>query len=308
VRTYRLDTDRDNVREWVVLYRFDLSEEADQEGTPIGGVIYGQEDGNSSAFTSYALNPQGDAYLCECECGAEMEDVLSRLSGPELVLRDHCGGEVARASIFYWDQDQGAYLPKGYFFGSRIEVGQDHVTVDQRLPRRAQLALRQVYRADRGRTYYGPFGQGVLAMPEKYELVGYQPEPTDVTLSPYPEKVLLAFYNHYAEGERVAEYFTEKGWQELDRCADGKCGCSTPRSGVAHVRVTYLERADGAYGEGENPGPNEAAFDLNVICERRGDRPEEETPVRWYLVRQDGRWKLDDAEMVQVGEQDQEED
>ncbi len=296
VHTYRLDANRDGDPEWVVLYRFDLVDEAGQDGDPMGGIVYQVDSKSSAVITPYELRPQGGDYLCECECVAKMEDVLSGSPGSELVIRDYCDGEITRSSIFYWDAGAEEYVPKGHFSGSRVEVTLDQVKVDRRVPHRAQLALRQSYRPKDAETYYEPFSRGILVMPEEYELVFYQAEPRDVTRSPYPEKVVFAFYNHYTSAERAAGYFTQEGWERLRHCAAGQCGCSSARSEVAYVRVTDLQPVDERQVEDEYRGPDRAVFDFDVICELRNGESEKETAVRWYLVRQDGRWKLNDAD------------
>jgi len=303
VCTYRLDANRDSNQEWVVLYRFDLPSETGHDGSPIGGVVYQPGDSSPFALTPYELRPQGGNYLCECECTAAMEDVLSGSQGPELVVRDRCNGEITKLSIFYWEPGKEEYVPRGYFSGSRVEIELNSVTVDQRLPHRAQLALRQTYRPSDGETYYEPLEQGILVMPEKYELVFYQAEPKDVKRSPYPEKVVLAFYNHYTDDQQAAEYFTEKGWEQLEQCAAGRCGCASARSEIAHVRVTNLQPEEYTYGK-NSPGSDRAVFDFNVLCEHRDGTLEDETFVRWYLVRQDDRWRLDDAEVIYTEEQE----
>jgi len=296
VRTYRFDTNRDGNQDWIVLYRFDLPAEAEQSGSPIAGVVYQSDDRGFSASTSYDLRPPDGDYLCECECSAVMEDVLSGLPGSELVVRDRCNDQVTRLTIFYWEPNEGEYLPKGHFIGSRIEVGLNSVTVDQRRPHRAQLTLRLTYHSDDNETYYGPFDQGILVAPVKYEQVCYQGELEDVALSPYPEKVVFSFYRHYTDDRWAAEHFTEEGWERLEQCAAGRCGCTSARSEIIHVRVTDLQ-------SGEDIGSDRATFDLDVVCERRDGALDDETSIRWYLVRQDGRWKLDNAEVIPAEEQ-----
>jgi len=300
VRTYRFDTNHDDKQEWIVLYRFDLPAETEQSGSPIAGIVYQLDDSSPPVLTPYELHPEGGDYLCECECIAAMEDVLSSLPGSELVVRDRCNGETTRLTIFYWEPNEEEYLPKGHFSGSRIKVELNSVTVDQRLPHRAQLALRLIYHPDDNETYYGPFGQGILTMSEKYELTCYQAEPKDVTRSPYPEKVVFAFYRNYTDDKQISEYFTEKGWEQLEQCAAGRCGCTSARSEITHVRVTSLQ-------PGEDTSSDQATFDLNVICERQNGAPDDETTIRWYLVRQDDRWKLDNAEVIPAEEQGKEE-
>ncbi len=303
VATYRLDTNRDNSQEWVVLYRFDLPAGSEHSGGPIGGTVYQMDASNHSKLVPYDLRPRDGDYLCECECIAAMENVLTGLPGPELIVRDRCNGEITRLSIFYWDPNEAAYLSKGHFSGSRIEIELNNVTVNQRLPHRAQLALRQVYQSRDNETYYQPGNLGILVMPGKYELAFYRPEPEDVMRSPYPEKVVLAFYNHYTDPERAAGYFTARGWGQLEQCATGRCGCTAAPDEVAHVRVTHLQSGENAHS-GDNLNPNQASFDFRVICELQNGAQEDETSVRWHLIRQDGRWKLDGAELTPIERQE----
>ncbi len=304
VRTYRLDTNRDGAAEWVVLYRFDLfpaPDSSSEEGVyrePMGGMVYQPKDGDASTLTPYELRPHDGDYLCECDCLASMENVLSGLAGSELVVRDRCGGDVVRLSIFYWDPSEARYLSKGHFSGSRIQIGLNNVTVMQRLPHRAQLALRQVYEPRNNETYYQPGELGVLVMSGQYELTFYGAEPQQVTRSPYPEKVVLAFYHHYTDGERVSKYFTDVGWARMEWCATGRCGCQAAPDEIARVRVTGLQPRGGLYGEVSGVGSDQAIFDLSLVCQRLDGVPEDEASVRWYLVRQDDRWMLDDAELI----------
>jgi tetratricopeptide (TPR) repeat protein len=284
--TYRLDTNGDNNLESVVLYYFDLPAETGGDSSPIGGFVYQPNHRNSSIFSRYELRPRGGDYLCECECTATMGNVLSGLSGSELIIRDRCDGEITRLSIFHWEPNEGQYLPKGHFSGSRIQVTGNSVTVSQRLPHRAQLALQQVYQSRDGETYYQSNNLDILVMSRKYELTFYEAEPANVTRSPYPEKVVLAFYNHYTDSRKASEYFTTSGWRQLEQCTTGQCGCTAAPSEIAHVRVTDLH----SIGE---TGSNWASFEFSVVCEHRDGTSEAETSVQWNLVQQDGHWKLD---------------
>jgi hypothetical protein len=220
-----------------------------------------------------------------------MEDVLSGLAGTELVVRDRCNGETTRLSIFHWDANEGKYVPKGHFSGNQIQVETNKVTVSQRLPHRAQLALKQVYQSNDNKTYYQPGDLGILVMSGEYELTFYKAEPKDPMRSPYPEKIVLAFYNHYTEGRRVSGYFTREGWRELEECAPGRCGCASARDEISYVRVTELH-CD------EDISADRITVDSHVICERQDGTSEDEAFVRWDLVQQDGRWRLNDAELI----------
>jgi hypothetical protein len=285
---YELDTNHSGDQEWVVLYRFDLPAETEGERGPIGGLVYPQKDDGSPSTTPLQLRTPHDEYLCECECLASMENALSMLPFEELVVRDTCNERTTRAFIFHWEPNTGQHESKGHFIGDHVQVALNTVTVTQRVQHLSQLALELVYVPRNGGTYYQPDGRGVVD-PEKHELIFYGPEPEHVTLSPYPEKVVLAFYKHYTEGERVAELFTQRGWEQVEQCTTGQCGCLAGSEDVTHVRVTHLKPQ-------EDTEPDQAVFAANIICELGDGQLENETTVRWYLVRQDGQWKLDRAE------------
>jgi tetratricopeptide (TPR) repeat protein len=306
VRTQRIDANHDGELEWLTLYRFDLWSADGQTGAPIGGIVYHTYGDPPSALVPHKLLPQGRDYLCECACSVEMEDVLSGLTGPELTVRDQCDGATTRLNIFHWDKELDKYVPQGHFEGSHIRAQLDQVTVDRRLPHRAQLTLRQVYHPRDQRTYYAP-GQGILVAPDKYELAFYQAAPEDVSLSPYPEKTVLAFYNHYTDAD-ISAYFTEQGWDRVEQCAAGRCGCDADRSEVKSVRVVDLQVKEESYPEDVDPHsegymPDRALVEVHVVCELRDDDSENpqdrETPMNWRLVRQGERWKLDNAEVIQ---------
>jgi len=311
VDTYPLDTNRDGKLEWVVLYRFDLSDEDALCNSPIAGVVYQPNERKPPCIIPYELYPQGDPdryYLCEHECSVVMEDVLSGLTGLELLVRDQRDDQMVRLSIFYWKQDKEEYQARGHFFGNRIIVALDTVTVDQRLPGRAQLVMQCTYlpRENKNKTYYEEGGQGILVQPDRCELIFCQGEPQDVALSPYPEKIVLAFYNHYTDGdEGVSKYFTATGWEQLGHCAANRCGCTAARGEIEDVWVTRLQPLSETSSitpshQCEDCGPDRAVVHSAVICKHRRGAEDAETIVLWHLVREGDPWKLDHAEIMAV--------
>jgi hypothetical protein len=287
--TYRIDTNNDGKREWVILYYFDLLERT--SGSPIGAVIYQPDDESPADIIVHELRPPDGDYLCECNCQFTMENVLSGLEGDELVVRDRCDEETTRLTILHWDSDKKEYASPGHFLGGDIEVSQNQVTINERLPSRAQLMKVKTYYPDDNRTYYRQDDQCTLLECRKEELVFCHGEPADVLCSPYPEKVVLAFYNHYDEDDKAPEYFAESVRAYLGQCDAGECGCTAPRHEIARVRVTYLKPEDATATD-----PNRAVVGVRVICERRDGAEEGERPVRWHLVREDDRWQLERPE------------
>jgi hypothetical protein len=282
LETRYLDTNGDNEQEAVILYRFDLPSETGQQGSPIRAVVYQIDEEELPNILAHELLTPDNDYLCECACALTMEDVLSGLDGPELVVRDQCNGERSRLTIFHWDSVQIKYVSGGHFHGHEIEVAPNEVRVEERLLDRAQLARRTIHHSSDGITYDW----------SRDELIFCHEEPQDVTSSPYPEKVVLSLYNHYTDTAKIQTYFTVAGWERLGQCDTGRCGCSSMRFEVAHVWVTDLR------SEPENTisGSDRAIVTATVNCERQGGLPDGERPIRWSLIREAGRWKLDNAE------------
>ena len=294
VRTDRLDTNNDGKKEWVVLYRFDISSEQEKRGGPVAAVVY-QPDGNKPPnIIARELTLPDEDYLCEGQCILTMENVLSGLEADELVVEDYCSDQPSGLTIFGWDEDQGEYLARGHFHGDCITITLDEITVRKNRQDRAQLSTCETYHAWDNKTYYQPGGQCTPVPCEKMELEFSNGEPEDVCCSPYPEKVVLAFYNHYNEDERAPLYFDETVRDRLRQCDNGECGCVAPRHEIDQVRV--LELTPEPSSEAKYPDPDRATVVVKIICEPRNGAPEGERYIRWHLIREDARWQLERPE------------
>ena len=290
VRTDRLDTNNDGKKEWVVLYRFDISSEQDKRGGPMMAVVYQPDENRPPNIIAHRLSLPDDDYLCEGQCRVAMENVLSGLEGDELVVRDYLGQQASGLTIFNWDEGGRTYPARGHFHGDCITVTLDEITVHKSTHDRAQLSTCETYHAWDNETYYQPGSAGALVPCEKMELEFSSGEPEDPLCSPYPEKVVLAFYKHYDDDEKAPLYFDEKVRGRLGQCDAGECGCVAPRHEIAHVRVTYLQPE--TYIEAKAPDPDRATVVVKVICEPRNAAPESERYIRWRLIREDVHWQL----------------
>jgi hypothetical protein len=289
--TYRMDTNDDGKREWVILYYFDLLEKK-TSGSPIGAIIYQPDDKRPADIIAHELRPPDGDYLCECDCRLTMENVLSGLEGDELVVRDRCNEEITRLTIFHWDSDGKEYVSPGHFLGDHVEVSRDQVTIKERLPGRAQLMKVETCYPDDNKTYYRQDDPGTLLECREEELDFCHGEPGDVLCSLYPEKVVLAFYKHYNDDEKAPEYFAESVRAYLGQCDAGGCGCIAPRHEIGRVQVTYLQ----VESDSEAQDSGRAIVGVRVICERRDGAQEGERYIRWHLIREDDRWRLERPE------------
>jgi hypothetical protein len=292
-----INTDGEGEREWVVFYRFDLACEGDQYGCPINAAAYRADDHKPPRLEPYDLCPPDDNYLCECECSAVMEDVLSGIPGDELIIRDKCGERITRQAIFNWDEIENEYVARGNFSGHCVKIASDVVTVTQRQQDRAQLIKCHTYHPLGKQTYYKSVqGEIVDAAECEYDFCAGEPE--HVTLSPYPEKVVLAFYRHYNEDETVLEYLSENGWENVERCESNRCGCTLPRREIKYVQVTDLEPEGESEAQGQQSA--KASVRAHVVCKRMDDSRGGEAEVRWLLVQEGNRWKLDDVVVISI--------
>lgn len=292
ISTSYLDTDADGLREWVVQYRCDVLGKTRQRAAPIGVAVYKLGDNIPHSIVFHDLRPPSGDYLCECECAIAMENVLSGLEGDELVIRDRCDEETTRLTIFHWDADRKEYVSSGLFCGGRIEISQNQVTVEERQPGRAQFAKIETYYPDQNMTYNQQDGRCRPLRCAEEGIVVSPGEPEDVRLSPYPEEVLVAFYNHYNDDEITTAYFLEEVRGHLGKCDTGQCGCIAPRHQIARVRVTSLQ----VESESELQGSDRAVVGATVVCEHRDGTIEGERYIRWHLVRRDDRWWLERPE------------
>ena len=134
-------------------------------------------------------------------------------------------------------------------------------------------------------------------MHDGYTIVFHQKMPDDVMLSPYPEKVVLAFYNHYTNAAEASKYFTPEAWERVEGCANGQCGCASDRDDIAHVRVIDLQIEDETYSQDpgrrfEGYGPDHATVSVVVLCERKDGALDTRTSLKWRVAREDEHRRL----------------
>ncbi|MEA2008728.1 MAG: hypothetical protein U9O54_06370 [Chloroflexota bacterium] len=292
------DTAGDAGTECVVLYRFDIVPEA-QGRNPISGVVYQLDNRRPPCIIPYKLTLPSGGCLCEHSCRVAMEDVLSGYEGKELIFRDFEGQLVTRASIFRWNpsvEPNGKYEALGHFVGDSVILEENAARVLIRQIERPQLASKTTHRAQ-GKNYYA------LDIPSPtQEIVFWQGEPKEVMLTPHPEKVVLAFYNHYTNPKEASLYFAEGKWAELGQCANAQCGCSVPRGEMRRVRVLSLSPANTDCScdpshQCENSCPDRATVKVTIACETQDcDVACQQTDVIWYLVRVGAQWKLNKME------------
>lgn len=224
-KVQRLDADDDGKDEWVVFYKFDLVEGATgRQFSPISAAVYNDDHGDPPVIFPYELHPPGRRYLGEQNCEAEPKDLITTNEGPELLVS--CFAEedlVVDLSVFHWyDYDKDDLLKKpsgerqgyeclGFFHGSGgITLDGSKVIVKERIEGRSQLSEKKVYQV-RDDSYFQP-EKGEPWPPVETSVEFAFGVPEDVTQSPYPEKVVLAFYQALGQDNLLAQnYLSERG-------------------------------------------------------------------------------------------------
>jgi hypothetical protein len=220
-----LDADGDVKEEWIVFYKFDLVEGATgRKFSPIGAAVYNDDHGDPPVVFPYELHPPDRVYLGEQNCIAELGDLIPARVGQELLVR--CFAEedlVVDLSVFHWYDDDREDLSKnpskerqgyeclGFFHGSGgVTFAGSRVTVKERTEERSQLSRKSVYDVREG-SYFQPGGRELWPPVETSVEFAFG-VPEDVAQSPYPEKVVLAFYLALGQNNPLAQtYLSEAG-------------------------------------------------------------------------------------------------
>jgi hypothetical protein len=215
-----LDADGDGKNEWIVFYKFDLVEgTTGRRFSPIGGAVYNDDHGDPPVVFPYELLPPDQVYLGEQNCVAEVRDLIPTNQGAELLVNNYAEeGLVVDLGVFHWydhdrddlsknpSEERQGYECLGFFHGSGgITLAESEVIVKERSDERSQLSIQRVYDV-RGGSYFQPGGKELWPPVEKsVEFTFGVPE--DVAQSPYPEKIVLAFYLALGQNDPLAKTY-----------------------------------------------------------------------------------------------------
>jgi hypothetical protein len=296
----RLDTDSDGNLEWVLFYRYDMVEGQEaQQFSPIAAVVYNADVPKGikepPRIMPYSLHPPGESYLCENQCQARMDDVIAKNDGLELVIEGIDANElITDVAIFTWrgDEEAGAGSP-GYkclgFFrtNGQVKVNHDQVVVQERTDERSQLAVRRVYQPQDG-SYLDANDQ--LRSPVESSVEFAFGKPKDVALSPYPEKIVLAFYKDINTSVAL-DYLSAAGRERFQR-GELDLGSPWPRNRIDQALVRRLRYIP--------PGTGSQAVEVNIRVSFQSTAGEESEVVElnWVLVQEEGLWKMDHSSRV----------
>jgi hypothetical protein len=296
----RLDTDNDGHLEWVLFYQYDVIEgQTGRRFSPIAAVVYNadvpQGRKEPPVIFPYPLHPPDGDYLGENRCQVRMADVITKNDGPEVVVESIDANDlITDAAIFTWrgDEEAGAGL-RGYkclgFFRTRGQVGvsADMIVVQERTDERSQLAVRRIYKPQNG-SYLDEHDQ--LRPPVESSVEFAFGKPKDVINSPYPEKIILAFYKDI-NTDAALDYLSQAGRERLLR---GELDLGSPwaRSRIDKALVRELRY------DPPSPGSTETTVSVRVSFRSTTDEESEVVELSWILVQEEGLWKMDHSSRV----------
>ena len=368
----RLDTDGDGENEWVVLYTFDEPDSSAFVPIRGAIYDVASREPKLPIIYPYHLQAPGWNYLGEGQgrVKVKVEDLVtvsrSDTDTPlEVIVESSGGGSrlVNRVSIYRWQDNIASQLRKrtdphevlivpgqprasgewyeciGMFEStSQVKVGLDEVRVIDRIwedrvaADRSQLGRVRVYRPDaRLGGYLDENQQLVQPIATCIDFAYGMPE--DLSDSPYPEKIVMAFHNTFPEDPEQSATFLSPGaierrkrdpvWRLYDSPGAKACvqlvsygppdetNAEITSYGIADAqRVTDLQaqtqpeiQTQATQQAAPQSLPIMAYVETWAVHETPGQQAET-VKVLWTLMREEvqegkeGQWKIDDVRRV----------
>ncbi len=291
----RVDTDSDGALEWLVFYRFD---QVGDRG-PVAAVIYDVvRNGPFPVIYPYRLRTPNEAYLALASPRAMMVDVLDEVNGPqrrELLLytkTDMAFYAVDAAAIGVASDDPSAYRCIG-FFRSDTEVGFDPETrlatvVSQAGYERSQLVTKHYYRPEADGFFIT--GTFTLVPPAASRIEFPSGIPETILETPYPEKIVLAFYQTFGKTNpkpTIDQYLTAQAGDDM---AHGRLWYGLP-SNLSLAQLRNVAVKELSYYPTQDSSTSTVVV-VKVVFNAINGVQSPLTTVRWTLNRIGSQWKM----------------
>ncbi len=316
------DTDGDGEQEWIVFYQFDLADGR----SPYAGVIYDFDRGDPPVLFPYRLLPPDRDYLSEAVVRLDFEDVVEvgeaqpvkeLLVYGEVRAAKEDGGTIATdltifrhvPNSFDWEfprDEPRRYQVIGAFRGDggiAFDPEKKTVTVLNRAGYdRSQLAVETVYALDEARgTYMSPADPQQLGAPISSRVIFAFGMPDDILETPFPEKLVLGFYESLAQKRppvEPREFLTGQALIEYERGNLAYFGFGDVTGKVDAVKITRLSYAPDV--EQFNPSitvlgkePRFITVSLDFEMQVGDTTTSAPGPIQWIVTLVNGRWKID---------------
>jgi hypothetical protein len=310
-----VETDGDGEKEWVVFYQFDLADGR----SPYAGAVYDYDRGEPPVLFPYQLLPPDRNYLSEGTIQLDLEDIVTLGEAQpvkEMLIYGHAGELNIDLTIFRyvpnslpWEfprDEPRAYQVIGNFRGDggiTFDLKTKRVTVRNRAGYdRSQLAVETVYALDEARgTYMSLANPEQLGAPVSSKVVFAFGMPADILDTPYPEKLVLGFYEMLAQRQPAIEpsqFLTGQALIEYNRGNLAYFGFGTVSGKVSQVSVTQLSYAPEV--EQIDPSitvlgeePRFLIVSVDFEAQVGASFTQTTQPIQWVTTMVDGKWKID---------------
>jgi hypothetical protein len=310
-----VETDGDGNKEWVVFYQFDLIDGR----SPYAGVVYDYDRGEPPVLFPYRLLPPDRDYLSEGIVRLDLEDIVTlgeTQPVKEMFIYGHAGGLDIDLTIFRyvpnslpWEfprDEPRAYQVIGNFRGDggvSFDLKTKRVTVRNRAGYdRSQLAVETVYALDEARgTYMSLANSEQLGAPVSSKVVFAFGMPPDILDTPYPEKLVLGFYQMLAENQPAIEpreFLTGEALIQYNQNNLAYFGFGNVTGKVNQVSITQLNYAPEV--EQINPSitvlgeePRFLIVSVDFEAQVGASFTQTTQPIQWVTTLVNGKWRID---------------
>lgn len=314
----RMDTDGDRFEEWVVIYEYDLT----RQRSPVAVAIYDNDRGNPPILFPYRLRLPDRDYVAELGwwyTTVGMGDYVQGDATGRAEILVHGAGPPEELSLFRYEPSRKApawadprdyppvYRCIGYFRGDAVPMPDENnrVIVTHRLYDRSQLARKEVYEYDAARdTYLDAEEKALLPYREAWIDFAFR-ELEDVSVSEYPEKVVLAYYKRMPNGDFLP-LMSASARERVKLAAQMQnihaYGLPTMPGRIDRILVQTLAYTPQAENIPYVDAGGTTYFGVIVHVEFPYTLKNDPTQtkrmhsVNWFVIREKGNWRLDHVE------------
>ncbi|MGC8787927.1 MAG: hypothetical protein ACP5Q1_10925 [Anaerolineae bacterium] len=300
--TKKEDTDSDGQPEWVVFYRFDETGEKGPVAALIYDIVVDPESQLPIAYP-YKLRTPDQNYLAQSIPQLSLVDIVREEGKPRKELVFSTDTELV---FFRLTRDPSSppvdnpplYRCIGFFRsdgGVRFNPENLQVTVTSRAGyERSQLVTRREYKPGTWPEADGYFLANTTTLVSPFESRVDFPEgiPATILDTPYPEKIVLAFYQTLGKSDAKPTIYEYLSTQAATELTQGKLRYGLP------FPINQVERAivqELSYYPTQEDSTS-ALVIAKVIFQPKGGTPSSLIEVRWRLIRVGTQWKMDYAE------------
>jgi hypothetical protein len=319
------NTDDDQEEEWVVFYQFDLADGRN----PYGGAVYDSDRGVPPVLFPYRLLPPDRDYLSDSAVRLELQDIVTAdevTVVPELFvygdlpISPKSGGPLSSDLTIFrhipnslpWEyprDEPRRYRVIGSFRGDggvTFDPASKIVTVLNRAGYdRSQLAVEAKYALDGARgTYMSVTDPEQLSAPISSQVIFTFGMPPDILDTPYPEKLVVGFYEMLERDEPAVsprDFLTGQALIEYDQGNLAYFGFENVTGKWADVNeLKIMQLSYAPEFEEFDPSVTVLGSDprflvVGVAFEATVGQASTRTsaPLQWVTIVVRGKWKID---------------